>query len=91
VATSPTCGASRTQVDTDWYVYRSAKPLLDPETRKPIAYEAIFLGAAKLERRGDPATFRIVGANEEIGEGDRLVPAERARALNYAPRHPKGR
>ncbi|MBP8307127.1 MAG: LysM peptidoglycan-binding domain-containing protein [Burkholderiaceae bacterium] len=84
-------GLKDKQVDTDWYVYRSAKPLLDPDTRKPIAYEAIFLGAAKLERRGDPATFRIVGANEEIGEGDRLVPAERARALNYAPRPPDGK
>lgn len=83
-------GLKEAQVETDWYVYRSAKPLLDPDTRKPIAYEAIFLGAAKLERRGDPATFRIVGANEEIGEGDRLVPAERARALNYAPRPPEG-
>ena len=84
-------GLKEAQGDTDWYVYRSAKPLLDPDTRKPIAYEAIFLGAAKLERRGDPATFRIVGANEEIGEGDRLVPAERARALNYAPRPPEGK
>jgi hypothetical protein len=32
------------QVTTDWHVYRSAKPLLDPETRKPIAYEAIVVG-----------------------------------------------
>lgn len=84
-------GLKDQQQATDWYIYRSAKPLLDPDTRKPIAYEAIFLGAARLEKRGDPATFRVVGANEEIGEGDRLVPAERARPLNYVPRAPEGK
>ncbi len=83
-------GLKAEQTESDWYIYRSAKALLDPDTRKPIAYEAIFLGSAKLERRGDPAVFRIVGASEEIGEGDRLVPAERARTLNFAPRSPEG-
>jgi hypothetical protein len=73
---------------TEWYVYRDVKPLLDPDTRKPIAHEAVFLGSARLERRGDLATFRILSANEEIGIGDRLVPAERVRPMNFAPRAP---
>ncbi|MBN9461330.1 MAG: LysM peptidoglycan-binding domain-containing protein [Burkholderiales bacterium] len=73
----------------EWQVYRSAKPLLDPDTRKPIAYEALFVGTAKLERSGDPATLRIVSTNEEIGVGDRLVPAERALPVTYAPRPPE--
>ncbi len=75
---------------TDWYVYRSAKPLVDPDTRKPIAYEAMFVGTAKFERGGDPATLRIVGNNEEIGVGDRLMPAERSMPTNYVPRPPEG-
>lgn len=74
---------------TDWHVYRSAKPLLDPDTRKPIAWEAMFVGSAKLERAGDPATVRIVANNEEIGVGDRLMPAERSLPINYVPRPPE--
>lgn len=74
---------------TDWHVYRPAKPLLDPDTRKPLAYEALYLGTAQVVRKGDPTTIRIVGNAEEIGEGDRLVPAEAARTLNFAPRPPE--
>jgi nucleoid-associated protein YgaU len=74
---------------TDWHVYRPAKPLLDPDTRKPLAYEALYLGSAQIVRKGDPATIRIVGNAEEIGEGDRLVPAEAARTVNFAPRPPE--
>lgn len=73
----------------DWHVYRSAKPLLDPATRKPIAWEARYLGDLRLERAGDPAAFRVIGAIEEMGPGDRLMPAERTRAQSYAPRPPE--
>ncbi len=72
----------------DWHIYRSARPLLDPDTRKPIAYEALFLGSGKLERAGEPASLRIVATNEEVGAGDRLMPAERALPITYAPRAP---
>ncbi|MEN9314750.1 MAG: hypothetical protein RIS35_1143 [Pseudomonadota bacterium] len=73
----------------DWHVYRSAKPLLDPATRKPIAWEARYLGDLRLERAGDPAVFRVIGAVEEMGPGDRLMPAQRTPAQSYAPRPPE--
>lgn len=73
---------------TDWHIYREAKPILDPDTRKPIAYEALFVGSARLERVGDPATLRITGTSEEVGVGDRLIPAELGRPFNYAPHPP---
>ena len=76
---------------TDWHVYRQARPLLDPVTRLPIAFEALFIGAARVERKGDPATIRITQAGEEIGVGDRLLPAERAPAVTYAPSPPSAR
>jgi hypothetical protein len=74
---------------TDWHVYRPAKPLLDPDTRQPLAYEALYLGSAQIVRKGDPTTIRILDNAEEIGEGDRLVPAEAARSVNLAPRPPE--
>ena len=74
---------------SDWHIYRPAKPLLDPDTRQPLAYEALYLGSAQVVRKGDPTTIRIVGNAEEIGEGDRLVAAEAARTVNFAPRAPE--
>jgi hypothetical protein len=83
-------GLSDTSTTKEWHVYRPARPLLDPVTRLPIAYEALYVGAAELVRPGDPATFRIQGTAEEIGQGDRLMPAERAQVPNVAPRPPSG-
>jgi hypothetical protein len=74
---------------TEWYLYRRVTPLVDPDTRRPIAFEAVFLGTARLERRGEPASFRVLRASEEIGPGDRLVPAERVMPMNFAPRAPE--
>ena len=71
-----------------WHVYRPARPLLDPATRLPIAWETTYVGAAELVRPGDPATIRIQATTEEIGAGDRLMPAERASAPTVAPRPP---
>jgi hypothetical protein len=81
--------AKPADIGSDWHIYRPAKPLLDPDTRKPLAYEAIYVGSAKFEKAGDPATMRVTGMQEEIGEGDRLVLAERAKTFNYSPKPPE--
>jgi len=72
----------------DWHVYRQARPLLDPDTRQPLGWEAQFIGSARLEQAGDPATLRITAMTEEIGLGDRLMPAETSTVFSYAPRAP---
>jgi hypothetical protein len=75
-------------LNSEWYVYRPAKPLRDPVTRKPIAWETDSVGSAQLIRKGDPATFRLRKANEEVGSGDRLMPALPASVPSFAPRAP---
>ncbi len=72
----------------EWQVYRPAKPLLNPDTKETIAWEAMYVGAARLVRPGDPATFRIQATNEEVGEGDRLMPAVRNLVPSVAPHPP---
>jgi len=72
----------------DWHVYRPAKPLLDPVSRKPIAWETLFVGTAQMVREGDPATLRIMSNNEEVGEGDRLMPAVPTALPKVAPHPP---
>ena len=72
-----------------WQVYRNGKPLRDPsdETRI-LGYEAFYLGAATQTRPGQPATFEITSATQEIGRGDRLVPAAKPAMVHYVPHKP---
>ncbi|HEU4621191.1 MAG TPA: LysM domain-containing protein, partial [Burkholderiaceae bacterium] len=47
-----------------WQVFRPARPLLDPDTRQVVAYEAMYLGEAQTTRAGDPTTMVITTSKE---------------------------
>jgi hypothetical protein len=71
-----------------WFVYRRGHPLVDPDTNQTLGYEAIYLGDARITRPGDPATVLLTVAKQEIGTGDKLLPAGRIEPVNYAPHAP---
>ena len=74
---------------TQWQVYRNGKALLDPDdAKKVLGYEAFYLGTATQLRPGAPATFQVLSAKQEIGRGDRLVPAVRPALVEYVPHRP---
>ena len=73
----------------DWQVYRPGKALKDPDSGEVIAQEAYFLGNAKLVRPGEPATVTVTMAKEEIGRGDRLLPAPPPEIISYVPHRPE--
>ena len=74
--------------EESWYVFRRGGPLVDPDTKQTLAYEAIYLGTARLERPGDPSTVVLTSAVQEIGAGDKLVAAGRPQPISYAPHAP---
>ena len=74
--------------ETRYQLYRPSRPLLDPETKKLLAYEAYYLGTAQVVKAGDPTQLRVTESKEEIARGDRLLPLVREPALNAAPRAP---
>jgi LysM domain len=74
--------------DETWYVYRKGSALVDPDTNKTLAYEAIYLGTAQLTRTGEPATVVLTSAVQEVEAGDKLVAAGRPQPVNYAPHAP---
>ena len=78
-------GAAKDEI---WYVYRKGTALVDPDTNKTLAYEAIYLGTAQLTRPGEPATVLLTSAVQEVEAGDKLVAAGRPQPVNYAPRAP---
>jgi hypothetical protein len=73
-----------------WNLYRPGKALIDPDTNTTLGYEAIYLGTAKLVQPGEPATIEVATAAQEIGIGDRLVPAGRPDIVRYVPHAPAG-
>lgn len=84
--------------NSNFRVFRDpAVPLTDPTTREVLGYEAYYLGAAELTRRGDttaggevvPDTFTITHSKEEIRPGDRLTPVPPREFINYVPHSPQ--
>jgi LysM repeat protein len=72
----------------NYNVLRPAAPLFDPADLRhahPLAYEAVFLGTARVTKPGDVTTLVITSSKLEIGIGDRLIPVSRQELINYAP------
>ncbi len=56
-------------------IYRSAQPLIDPETQDTLGMLATYVGRAKMVAAGDPAKLILTDAPQEVLKGDRLLPA----------------
>lgn len=74
---------------TNYMVYRPGSALKDPDGDAILGYEAVYLGTARVVRKGDPQTLLITSSKLEIGVGDRLLPATGGLPNNYAPRAPE--
>lgn len=73
----------------DWRVVRLGQPLKNPDDPKEIlAYEMLYLGQARTERQGDPQVVKILGAEQEILERDRLMPAWKGDLPQFVPHAP---
>ena len=84
--------ANANPAERDWQVYRNGQALRDPaDPNLILGYEAFHLGSATQIKAGDPAIFEVVTAKQEIGRGDRLVPAVRPVLFDYVPHRPEGK
>jgi len=86
-------------------VFRTAKPLKDPETGQVLGFEAVYAGKAKLKSSETtsqevgqdgkettaivPARIDIISAKEEIRVGDRLLPEPPRDIRTYTPHAPQ--
>ena len=53
--------------------YKNVKKDKDEED-EVLGYEAIYVGQAVMQKKGDPASAVITSVNREVLVGDRLVP-----------------
>lgn len=71
-----------------WQVYRPGKPLIDPDTKEVLGYEAIYLGEARVLAFAEVSTIEIEKSTQEIIRGDRLVVAPSPDFPTYVPHVP---
>lgn len=84
--------------DTEYRIFRKAKPLVDPVTKEILGYEAAYVGTADVVRPGSsaggeqevPTTLKIGLARQEVGVGDRLAPIPARGYTSYMPHAPSG-
>jgi hypothetical protein len=76
---------------TKWQIYRQGAALRDPDTGEILAYNATFLGDARVTRFGTPSTVEVVKSVQEVNRGDRLTPTREALIPSYAPRAPEAK
>jgi len=70
-------------------IVRPGGPYKDGETGEILGYEARYIGSAKLQRTGDPATIFLNATELESVIGDRLLAAGEDRATaNFTPHAP---
>lgn len=72
---------------TYFNIFQPGKPLIDPETEEFLGQQAIHLGEARVLEAGDTARMEVTSSTQEIGRGDRMVPAEDNIALPYYQPH----
>ncbi|MGK0673486.1 MAG: LysM peptidoglycan-binding domain-containing protein [Halothiobacillaceae bacterium] len=55
-------------------VVRPHKPLLDPDSKEVLGYEAQAVGIARVLNADEPATLQLTESPRETRKGDRIVP-----------------
>ncbi|MFN9490370.1 MAG: LysM peptidoglycan-binding domain-containing protein [Betaproteobacteria bacterium] len=82
-------GITRDQGDV-WQIFRRGDPLIDPETREVLGFEATYLGDARVMRHGEVAEISIIRSSQEIYRDDRLVPlGKQLPVFAYMPHPPQ--
>ncbi len=69
--------------DEFYQLFRPGKPLAHPDTGEVLAYEAQYLGDARLLEPGDPSKLRVTRIRQEILPTDRLIKAPKEVSLPY--------
>jgi hypothetical protein len=74
----------------NWQLFRRGDPLVDPDTKEVLGYEAIYLGEARVLKFGDESTLEITRSVQELYVGDRLLPTGReVPNFGYVPHAPQ--
>jgi hypothetical protein len=82
-------GVEGARLDSVFSVVNVGDPLIDPDDRDVIGYEAVYVGQGRLRRGGDPGTLRLTESAREALVGDYLLEEESPAPLDFFPRAPE--
>ncbi|MFQ6021448.1 MAG: LysM peptidoglycan-binding domain-containing protein [Acidiferrobacterales bacterium] len=72
------------EIDTEFFhLYRKGQAIKDPDTKKRLGFEAIYLGDAKVLEPGDPSKLVVTRVKQEILPRDNLLLAPARAPLPY--------
>ena len=69
-------------------IFEPGGPLIDPDTKEVLGYEAIYVGEGAVKSFGDPATLLLTETAREARVGDRLWPASQEKPVTHFLPHP---
>jgi LysM repeat protein len=73
-----------------YVVLRKDETYFDPRTKKVLGIEAQYVASAEVEKFADPASLRVISANQVINEGDRLFAVKhKSGQTAFIPHAPK--
>ena len=73
----------------NWQIFRPGEALVDPDTKKTLGYEAVYLGDAKVVGFGEPATISITKSKKEVLINDKLMPTPERLMTGFLPHAPE--
>lgn len=83
-------GLDKTNPAEVYQIFRQGDALKNPDTGEVLAYQAMYLGEAKLLEPGDPAKLILTSVKQEVVPTDRLLVApEKAGLPYYFPHAPE--
>ncbi|HXH04497.1 MAG TPA: LysM peptidoglycan-binding domain-containing protein [Candidatus Competibacteraceae bacterium] len=59
-----------------YQIYRPGNEYRDPVSQKPLGYNMVYIGEARVEEDGDPASLTLTAVERNALPGDRLFPVE---------------
>jgi hypothetical protein len=81
--------ATKAPVGAVYNLVHRGNEMRDPDNNDLLGYQGIFVGQARVDRAGDPATVHLLDTTREALVGDLLLDAETVTPFNYLPRSPE--
>lgn len=72
-----------------WQIFRPGAPLVDPDSKEALGYEAVYLGEARVVRPGEVSIVEVIKSNQEMYIGDRVFASPKPAFVSYVPRAPE--
>jgi LysM repeat protein len=80
--------ATKAAVGSVFNIVHRGPEIRDPDNNAVLGFQGTYVGQARVDRTGDPATVRLLDTTREALVGDLLLEEENVMPFNYLPHAP---